>query len=262
MAVLCLFITLSSYGQKKDKIKKSDKVKNELPVFYPKNLIFLAGQTVITPSGWGAANNTVFSGATVVTRQIYTDEPDGTMVFGVGLGNQFKTLGLELSTRMNDISTQGEYSYAVKAHRYLGKGTSVAVGAMHLFPAPTTDGIQSYYVSLSHALQFIPSKIPGVSLINLNVGVGNGMFARKSALDRIDGKGSKGTYVFGSLAYNLFLNHSLIAEWSGTNLHMAINSRPFKRFPFFLKASFVDLTTNSGDGVRFVLSSSIAYTFR
>jgi hypothetical protein len=262
MTILCMFISVSSFSQKTKSDTLVQKKKSKLPLYYPQNVFFWDAQTVVTPSGWGASNNTIFAGVTYVPDQVYAEgASDGSAVIGVGLGNPFRNVGFEYSARMNDISTQGEYSHFLKLHKYLGKGTSLAVGGMHLLPAPTTDGISSFYVALSHALQ-IRSSVPGSSLLNINIGYGDGRFANKSPRDILEGKGSKGTGVFGSLAYNMFLNHSLIVEWSGINLHVAVNSRPFKRIPFFLKASLVDLTSYSGDGARLMVSGFFTYTIK
>jgi len=233
---------------------------NKLPLYHPKTLLFGNGKTVMTPSGWGGYGNTIFVGGGMALRQVYADKPDGAAVFGIGLGNPFRNIGFEISTKMNDLSEQDGFSYFFKIHKYIGKGTSLAFGGDHLFFTNDSDGISSYFLSLSHAFQNMPSKIPGLSRMNINIGIGSGKFANKSPRDEAEGKGKTGTYIFGSLAYQLFRNHSFIVEWSGINFNIAVSSKPIRRLPVFLKISLVDLTSYSGDGVRVVICGVVAYS--
>ena len=236
---------------------------NTLPYYYPKTLFFGNGKTLMTPASFGAYGNTLFIGGGIALRQVYANVPDGAAVVGIGFGNPFKLLGVELAAKMNDLSEQNNFSYSFKLHKYIYNGTSIAIGANHLFYDYTqTDATSSFYACISHAIQGLPSNVPGRSRLNLNAGIGFGKYSEKSPKDIAEGKGTKGTYIFGSVAYQLFRGNSLIVEWSGINLNVGLSTRPLKRLPFFFKIGVVDLTKYSGDGPRVVISGVCALTFK
>ena len=217
------------------------------------------GKTITTPSGWGASNNTVFMGAVIVSPQAYTSDNDSAVVFGFGFGDPVKNIGLQLSANMNDVSEQDNFSYGVKAHRYLGHGTSIAIGGEHLFHEEESDADESFYFSLSHACQKYHSSKPGVSKLHITIGAGSGRFGKKSELDIEHSKGKHGTYVFGAAAYEIFDSANFILEWNGINLNAGISMMPFKNIPFVFTIGALDLTSYSGDGVRFVGAVGLSY---
>ena len=208
-----------------------------------------------TPSGSGAYGNTLFVGAGFTAPQTYTSKADGVAVVGFGIGNPIENVGLQVSTTIHDLSEQDDFSFNVVLHRYIGAGTSISIGGDHLFRDRDEYGRPSYYVALGH------SKTAGISRLSTSLGVGSGRFAHKTLRDEAHGRGGKGTYVFGSLAYAIFKRTSLSVEWNGINLQTAISLVPFDRVPFVVMLGAADLTRNSGDRVRFIGGVSWAYRF-
>jgi len=221
-----------------------------------------AATTLTTPSGWGAWGNTIFIGGGITSPAPYTDDSDGAATVGFGVGNPAENVGLQISATVNDLSEQDNVSYGAVLHRYIGYGTSVAIGGEHLFrDKEESDAGESYYLGFGHAFQNVASETPGESGLHGSIGVGNGRFAHKSPLDVADGKGEKGSYVFGALAYEIFTRTNVILEWSGLNLNAGIAVAPFESFPLGVVLGAADLTDNSGDGVRFIGAAGLAYQF-
>ena len=221
-----------------------------------------AATTLATPSGWGAWGNTIFVGGGITSPAPYSDNSDGAATVGFGVGNPAENLGLQISATMNDLSGQDNVSYGAVLHRYLGHGTSVAVGGENLFrDKDESDVGESYYLAFGHAFQGVVSDAPGQSGLHGSIGVGNGRFAHKSPRDVEDGKGERGSYVFGALAYEIFANTNVILEWSGLNLNAGVAVAPFENFPLGVTLGAADLTDNSGDGVRFIGAAGLAYQF-
>jgi hypothetical protein len=226
------------------------------------------GKTIMTPSGWGASNGMVFFGVGRTTPQVYSTVDDMGAAAGIGIGNPEKNIGVQLSATMNDVSEQNNFSYGIKLHRIIADGTSIAVGGEHLFhdDAETDpDADESFYVSVSHALQSMPSSYNADrSKLHLTLGVGNGRFGDKSQMDIATGKGEQGTYVFGAAAYEVYKATNVILEWSGINLHAGLSTGIFslaENFPVNVTVAAGDLTDYSGDEIRLLSSLSCAFIF-
>lgn len=224
------------------------------------------GYTIMTPSGWGASNGMVFFGVGRTMPQVYANQDDMGAGTGIGIGDPQKNLGVELSVDMNDVSARDNFSYGFKVHRVIYDGTAIAVGGEHLFyDKNKSDAGNSFYVSVSHAIQGLPSNYDSEqSKLNLSLGVGNGRFSRKSDDDVAAGKGMHGTYVFGAASYEIFEATNFIVEWSGINLNAGISTGLFSlsdNIPVNLTLAAGDLTKYSGDGVKFLSALSLAVIF-
>ncbi len=108
-------------------------------------------------------------------------------------------------------------------------------------------------------MQTLGSSRPGIGRVHVSAGVGTGRFARKSDRDFSEGKGRNGTIAFGNVAVEVARGMNVILEWSGTNLLTGL-SKAFQtqRVPILLSVGFADLTTYSGDGVRFISAAGLA----
>ncbi len=230
-------------------------------VYFPNG----AATTLTIPSGWGAHSNVVFLGAGITSKQAYSNDDDAGVSFGIGLGDPVEYVGVQLSAAINDVSEGDNWSGGVKLHRYVATGTSLAVGAVHLFPDSESDSDESFYITLSHAVQAYPSERPGATKLNFTVGAGNERFGKKSPRDVKDGKGENGTYVFGAAAYEIFDSTNLVVDWNGLNLNAGVSIAPFRLIPgaefipLVVTLGAADLTTYSGDKVRFIASAGLSY---
>ena len=220
-----------------------------------------AGKTLMTPSGWGAWGNTIFLGVGGTSPQVYSTEFDGAISLGAGLGHPVKNAGLQLGATIQDVSGMDNLSYGIKAHKYLCRGISMAIGVEQLFGPKESTPDESFYIVVSRASQQHPSAIPRISKLHMNIGLGSGRFGNKSPRDIEEGKDEHGTYLFGGLAYEVYKNTNLILEWSGINLHAGVSIIPFEDIPIGITVGAADLTDNSGSGARFIFSVGSPYRF-
>jgi len=218
-----------------------------------------AGKTLTNPSGWGAFGNTLFVGAGITAPQTYTDKSDGAAGVGFGIGHPARNVGLQVVAILNDLSEQDDISFNVTLHRSIGRGTSMSIGAEHLFQDEDEYGRPSYYIALGHASQNVRSKTAGISRLHTSLGVGSGRFAHKTLRDEAHGRGGSGTSLFGALSYEVFERTNVILEWSGINLNAGVSFVPFNRIPLGIMLGAADLTDNSGDRVRFIGGLGLAY---
>jgi hypothetical protein len=223
------------------------------------------GSSIMIPSGWGAYGGMVFGGFSFTTPQVYANVSDGNAGVGFGVGNPYKNVGVEMSVAMMDLSQQDNFSVGVKLHRNIAEGTSIGVGALNLFHDSESDADDSYYVVASHAVQGMQSETqPYESKLLFTLGVGNGMFGDMSPIDIKAGKNEHGTYVFGSVAYEVFRATNVVVEWSGINLNAGVSSgllKLGKNMPVNVTIAAGDLTSYSGDGVRLLSSLNTAILF-
>jgi len=220
-----------------------------------------AAKTLTTPSGWGASWGVIFVGGGITDPAAYSINPDAAISFGMGLGNPVTNLGIQLSPTIWDVSKFDNLSLSCKVHRYLGNATSLAIGGENLFAdKKKTDTGESYYIVISHAFQQY-SSTPKCSSLHANLGVGSGRYGEKSPLDIRSGKGRYGTYVFGSLAYEIFQSANVIVDWNGLNLAAGVALSPFQKIPVGITLGVADITNYSGDRLRFIASGGYAYQF-
>ena len=221
-------------------------------------------KSLMTPSAWGAAYGTAFVGAGAAKRTPYLPSADGVMALGYGLSDPVLNVGVQLGSTVSDISEFDNVSFSFKVHRYVGRGTAVAVGGESLFSGGpfVDDAGDTFYLVVSHVLQGVPSSRPGIGRVHMSAGVGTGRFAKKSDRDFSEGKGRNGTRAFASVAVEMSAGTNVILEWSGTNLLTGL-SRTIRTtyVPVALSFGLADLTNFSGDGVRLVAGVAFAVSF-
>ncbi len=219
------------------------------------------GKAIMTPTAWGAAFGSAYLGTGAARRAPYLPTADGIMGLGYGMGDPVLSVGLQIGTTVSDLSELDNVSFSFKLHRYLARGTTIALGGESLFSnnALSDDAGDTYYLVVSHVLQTLGSSRPGIGRVHVSAGVGTGRFARKSDRDFSEGKGRNGTIAFGNVAVEVARGMNVILEWSGTNLLTGLSKAvETQRVPILLSVGFADLTTYSGDGVRFVAAAAVA----
>lgn len=218
------------------------------------------GKSLMTPTAWGGYKNFVFANIGGTFPQTYANRGDMVATIGGGIGNSKRMVSVIGFINMNDVSAFGNYSGNLVVSRHLYPGSSLSIGALHLFPSARSDMGPSYYAAFSHAVQSLPSKIQGRSKLNYTIGVGSGRFEQKSLKDMETGKGEHGTIVFGNIAYEIHKSINIVAEWTGLNLALDFGWRPSLKLPSF-NFGLADITRFSGDKMRFVFSIGYAYSF-
>ena len=223
-----------------------------------------AAKSIMTPSAWGAAFGSAFVGAGAVGRTPYLSSADGIVAMGYGMGDPVLNVGLQVGTTVSDLSEFDNISFSFKVHRYLARGTTLAVGGESLFSNDTftDDAGDTFYFVVSHVVQAFGSSRPGIGRVHVSAGVGSGRFARKSDRDFSEGKGRNGTAVFGNVAVEVAGGTNIILEWSGTNLHTGVSRTiQTRNVPISLTLGVADLTNYSGDGIRVLGGAAMAVSF-
>lgn len=219
----------------------------------------MSQKSILTPTGWGGNSTYFFGSAGGTFPQPYSNNPDLAGGAGFGTGNSFKAVSIACIINVNDVSGFKNFSGSFLVSRYLGKGSSISVGGLHLFANPIkSDAGSSYYFVFSHTVQSLPSNFSQASRLSYSVGVGTGRFLNKSDKDKRSGKGNKGTAFFSNLSYELFENFNVNAEWTGLNFGVGTSWRPSYKLPA-ITIGITDITRFSGNKVRFVCAVGYAF---
>ncbi len=220
-----------------------------------------SAKAIMTPTAWGAAYGSAYLGTGATERTPYLPSADGIVGVGYGMGDPVLTVGLQMGTTISDLSEFDNVSFSFKLHRYLSKGTTIALGGESLFSnnALSDDAGDTFYLVVSHVLQTLGSSSPGIGRVHVSAGVGTGRFARKSDRDFSEGKGRNGTVAFGNVAVDVARGLNVILEWSGTNLLTGLSKTvQTQSVPILLSVGLADLTPYSGDGVRLVAAAAVS----
>ncbi|WP_223293969.1 hypothetical protein [Pelodictyon phaeoclathratiforme] len=221
-------------------------------------------KSFLTPTGWGASDGTIFFAVGGTSPAPYSDKNDGGVMAGIGIGNPYENAGFHVGVVNYDLSDWNRIGLVMQLHRYLGSGSSIAVGAEHIMLTgdDLSDADESYYIVFSQGLldKVQVNQETSRTKLHYSIGVGNGRFSEKSPADVANGKGEDGTWVFGNVAYELFDNFNVICEWNGINLSAAVGKTFFinNSVPVAVTVGLADLTENSGDGVRLIAGVSTA----
>ncbi len=216
--------------------------------------------TIVTPTGFGADNNTGFISATYQSRTRFADVSDGGLGFGVGLGDARKSVGVELSYAIASFGSNRDFGsggFNAKVHRRLAEDLSIAAGWNgFLNIGDDNDFENSVYGVVTKIFRTRDDINQPFSRVAVTAGVGNGQFRTESAVD--DDRG--GINVFGSVAVRVARPVSLIAEWTGQDLGVGVSIVPFKNIPLVITPALRDIT-GAGDGTRFVLGTGFSFKF-
>lgn len=210
-------------------------------------------KTIMTPTAWGAAYGSALVGVGATDRTPYLPSADGIVGLGYGMGDPVLTVGLQIGTTVSDLSEFDNLTFDFKIHRYLAKGTTVAVGGESLFSSGefVDDAGDTFYLVVSHVVQAFGTSRAGEGRFHLNLGFGSGRFWRKSDRDFSEGKGRNGTGVFGAVAVEVVQSANVVLEWTGTNLLTGVGKTVhILNLPVSFSLALDDLTDYTGDGVR------------
>ena len=232
----------------------------------PKTLSAKLAEFVVAPSasisipiGFGANFGQIFGGFGFQSRTRFTNQADGGLALGVGLGEPQKIVGLDVTMAILSLfgDNAGRGSFSFKIHRSLPEGFAVALGFENAINWGGTDAGSSIYGVVSKFFQFTETTKEPFSQLTLSLGVGGGRFRSEGAIE--DGVNSLG--VFASAGLRIVEPVSAIVEWSGQDLNAGISLIPFQNIPLTVNLAGADLTGNAGNGARFVMSIGYNYFF-
>lgn len=222
--------------------------------------------SINVPGAWGADWGLLFAGGGYQGRTRYTEDDDGAVVVGLGIGNAYETIGLEVAYTSVSTVRSGLFdrsTLSFKAHRALTPSTSLAVGFENAVefgetgdPIFDQDGGQSLYAVLGKVYLFGPASQP-FSQVTIHLGAGNGRF--RSEENVLADTGSIG--VFGGAAVRVIEQASVIAEWTGQDAALGLSLAPFRTLPVTITSALVDLTGSAGDGTRFSIGIGFGARF-
>ncbi|TRU26942.1 MAG: hypothetical protein EWV80_07615 [Microcystis aeruginosa Ma_QC_B_20070730_S2] len=222
-------------------------------------VVVAPGASISTPIGFGASLGQIFGGFAFQSRTRFTNQADGGLALGVGLGEPQKIVGLDVTMAILSLfgDNAGRGSFSFKIHRSLPEGFAVALGFENAINWGGTDAGSSIYGVVSKFFQFTETTKEPFSQLTLSLGVGGGRFRSEGAIE--DGVNSLG--VFASAGLRIVEPVSAIVEWSGQDLNAGISLIPFPKVPLTVNLAGADLTGNAGDGARFVMSIGYNYFF-
>ncbi|MFN7557349.1 hypothetical protein [Microcystis sp.] len=242
------------------------RLRQEFLIEEPKTLSVKLAEFVVAPSasisipiGFGANFGQIFGGFAFQSRTRFTNQADGGLALGVGLGEPQKIVGLDVTMAILSLfgDNAGRGSFSFKIHRSLPEGFAVALGFENAIRWGGTDAGSSIYGVVSKFFQFTETTEEPLSQLTLSLGVGGGRFRSEGAIE--DGVNSLG--VFASAGLRIVEPVSAIVEWSGQDLNAGISLMPFPKVPLTINLAGADLTGNAGDGARFVMSIGYNYFF-
>lgn len=214
--------------------------------------------TIINPSGFGASWGNAGIGLGLQERTRFTDQADGVLGLGFGLGNPRKNVGLQIGLTLVDLSRLFEDGTVnLKLHRRLPLDFSVAIGAQGAITFGDTDGGSSVFGVVTKKFALKQDRTKPFSELFASVGVGGGQF--RSELDINSGVENVG--FFSSIALKVAQPISVITEWSGQDLTIGTSIVPFRNLPLALVPAVTDITGSAGDGARFILGIGYSFSF-
>ncbi len=213
--------------------------------------------TIQVPSGFGVDNNRVFLSGTFQEDTRYSEEADGAMSIGIGLGDADRSIGAEISYTVASFGSNRDFGvggFNVRLHRQLTNNLSASVGWRGILTTGEVDFRDSIYGAITQIFETRDSLSKPFSRVALTAGVGNGQFRTEE--DVRDGDGGVGA--FGSLAIRVARPVSVITEWTGQDLAVGLSIAPFRRRNIVITPAVRDLA-GGGDEARFVLGAGVIF---
>ncbi len=235
---------------------------DELPFQPRKGLLqkrrrYIPSITLLTPSAYGKSWGQVAVGASFLGRVRYREESDASLGVGFGLGNSQKSLGVDVSVGIADVTTFKRGTVGIKLHRILADDWAIAVGVKNAIVWGDIAGGISPYGVVTKRFQLREDRRSPLSQLYVSAGAGTGRFRPEA--DVINDRNSVG--VFGSVAVRLVEQVHFITEWSGQDLSLGLSILPFAEVPLVISPAVTDVTNAAGDGPRFTLGVGLGFTF-
>ena len=193
-----------------------------------------------SPTGFGAGWGQAFAGVGGETDSAGEHGVDGSALLGVGLGDPQRYIGLEAAVNVvsltEGVGTDGNWSF--KAHHTWSDRSALAVGLHDAAGwGDASDTRASTYAAYTRVLELAPEAPKRPLTVALTAGLGNERFAAVG-----DDLGA-----FGSVALSWHRQSSVIADFNGRDLGLAVSAVPFYRIPLVVTAGFVNLTERYAD---------------
>ncbi|MDX2098470.1 MAG: hypothetical protein SFW36_11895 [Leptolyngbyaceae cyanobacterium bins.59] len=218
--------------------------------------------TIAVPTGYGADDNTVFAGVSFQSRTRRTQKSDAGAVFGVGVGDALRAVGVELSYTLASFGTGGRPfgtgGFNLKIHRAFEGEFAAAIGwnGFVTISDEFGDFKDSFYGVVTKVVRLQDNISDPFSRVALTAGLGTGQF--RSETDFVRRVNS--VNLFGSIAFRVANPVSAIVEWTGQDLAVGVSVVPISGIAWSITPALRDLT-GAGDGTRFVIGTTFAVKF-
>jgi hypothetical protein len=225
-----------------------------------------AGAAFGSPLAYGASWGNV--GLGVYAQTLSRDQnggrnSDGAAAVAFGLGDADKYVGLETDVSINHFSSRNNEKFlrsgalSFKLHTNLPGGAAFAVGVVG---ASRWGGLKDSDRASVYAVGTKVFKIGTASPhpLVVNLGLGDEGFQE---LDRSTGRGKSGAGIFGSVAFYVVPQVSLITDYTGRFLNAAVSVAPFKAWPLVVTVGAVNLTKRYDLNTQAAASVSYGFTF-
>lgn len=205
------------------------------------------GSPIAFGADWGSAGAGLF--AQTERQSVTGKRADGSAGIAFGLGDADRYVGLEAQASVaNLVSYSGSRfgdggAFGFKLHTNLGYETAFAagvVGAARWGSEKDTERA-SVYAVVTKAFRVGKD---GHHPLVISLGIGDQSFRE---IDPNTGFGKSGASLFGSMAYYVTPQVSLIADYTGRYLNAGVSVSPFKSLPFTATLGGLNLT-NRYDG--------------
>ncbi len=213
--------------------------------------------TVITPSAYGKSWGNISVGAGLQERTRFTNEADGVLGVGFGLGDAQKAIGLDVGVSVTDLDTAEDGTLSFKLHRQLPNDFAVAVGVLNAIDWGLTDSGTSFYGVVTKRFRLQNRVDRPFSQLYISAGIGSGQFRSESNIN----EDNDSVGFFGSVAVRVTEPVNLIAEWTGQDLTIGLSVVPFRDIPLVITPGVTDITGKAGDGSRFILGVGYLISF-
>jgi hypothetical protein len=221
--------------------------------------------SILSPTAFTARSGQGFTGAGFQERTRFTNNSDGAISAGFGVGDPRKNIAFQTTITVLDLFSNRDYddgfmkrgSFSFKAGRVVANNWMVAVGIENAIVWGFTDAGTSVYGVASRTFNLKESTAEPLSRLTVSLGLGNGRFRTED-----DFNNDKNTVnVFGSVGLRIAQPVSAIADWSGQDLSLGFSVVPLPNIPLVISPAFTDITGSAGDGVRFRVGVGYSYFF-
>jgi hypothetical protein len=193
-----------------------------------------------SPTAFGAGWGQAFAGVGGQTDSAGKHEVDGSALLGAGFGDPHRYIALEMAMNVvsltEGLGTDGNWSF--KAHHTWSNRSALAIGVHEVGGwGDASETHSSTFAAYTRVLELSPETPKRPLTLALNVGIGNERFAAVG-----DDLGA-----FGSVALSWHRQSSVIADFNGRDLGIAVSAVPFYRIPLVVTAGLVNLTERYAD---------------
>lgn len=216
------------------------------------------GSPIAFGADWGAVGAGVY-GQTLPDELDANDDFDGSAALVFGLGDADKYVGLEtavISSSLTDSSGSGDGfgeagGLAFKLHTNVPGGAAVAIGVIGTGRWGVAEDTNESSVFANATKVFSIDTGTRKHALVANLGVGDGAFTSSFNDD--------GVNVFGSLAFYITRQFSIIADHTGRFTNAGVSAAPFRSFPIVVTLGAVNIGERFGSDTQ--LGGTLGYTF-